>query len=76
MIARKREKNDSVNEIARVLGASKGLGSGRGKSEFVIESGEFIVVIEDKPRADQIVKLTDDGAVDLEYPARDKYALR
>ena len=36
-------------------GASKGLGGGRGKPEFVVESGEFIVVIEDKPRADEIV---------------------
>lgn len=32
-------------------------------------------VIEDKPRADQIVKTTDDGAVDLEYPARQDFAL-
>lgn len=56
-------------------GASKGLGGGRGKPEFVVESGEFIVVIEDKPRADEIVKLTDDGEVDLEFPARKDFAL-
>lgn len=56
-------------------GASKGQGGGRGKPEFVVESGEFIVVIEDKARADQIVKTTDDGVVDLDYPARADFAL-
>lgn len=29
-------------------GASKGLGGGRGKPEFVVESGRFLVVLEDK----------------------------
>lgn len=56
-------------------GASKGQGGGRGKPEFVIESGDFIVVIEDKPRPDQIVKLTEAGHVDLMFPARAEYAL-
>ena len=56
-------------------GASKGQGGGRGKPEFVVESGDFIVVIEDKARADQIVKTTDDGVVDLDYPARADFAL-
>lgn len=60
---------------AAMEGASKGQGGGRGKPEFVIESGDFIVVIEDKPRADQIVKLTDDGDIDLEHPARANFAL-
>ena len=40
-------------------GTSKGQGGGRGKPDFVVESVEFIVVIEDKPRADQIVKTAD-----------------
>ncbi|WOH93764.1 class I SAM-dependent DNA methyltransferase [Corynebacterium urealyticum] len=70
----------SINDAPAYLyeameGASKGQGGGRGKPEFVVESGEFIVVIEDKPRADQIVKTTDDGAVDLAYPARQDFAL-
>lgn len=56
-------------------GASKGQGGGRGKPEFVVESGEFIVVIEDKPHADQILKTTDDGTIDLDYPARKDFAL-
>lgn len=56
-------------------GASKGLGGGRGKPEFVVESGDFIIVIEDKPRVEQLVAFTDDGSVDLEYPARQEFAL-
>lgn len=55
--------------------ASKGQGGGRGKPEFVVESGEFIVVIEDKPEAHQIAKVIDDGSIDLTYPARANYAL-
>ncbi len=56
-------------------GASKGQGGGRGKPEFVIESGEFLVVIEDKPRFDDLVAFGADGAIDLTYPARQDYAL-
>ncbi|WP_219619230.1 hypothetical protein [Brevibacterium ravenspurgense] len=52
--------NDAPAYIYEAMeGASKGQGSGRGKPDFVVESGEFIVVIEDKPRADQIVKTAD-----------------
>lgn len=60
---------------AAMEGASKGQGGGRGKPEFVIESGDFIVVIEDKPRAEELVKLAEDGSVDLTYPARANFAL-
>ncbi|MEJ4100528.1 hypothetical protein V5S96_09205 [Corynebacterium mastitidis] len=56
-------------------GASKSLGGGRGKPEFVVESGEFIIVIEDKPRVEELVKLTDEGSIDLAYPARKDFAL-
>lgn len=60
---------------AAMEGASKGQGGGRGKPEFVIESGEFVIVIEDKPRAEELVKLAEDGSVDLTYPARANFAL-
>src|SRR5690625_967437 len=60
---------------AAMEGASKGQGGGRGKPEFVIESGEFVIVIEDKPRAEELVKLAEDGSVDLSYPARANFAL-
>ncbi|WP_065573826.1 HsdM family class I SAM-dependent methyltransferase [Micrococcus luteus] len=56
-------------------GASKGQGGGRGKPEFVVESGDFVIVIEDKPRVEELVKLADDGSVDLTYPARANFAL-
>lgn len=60
---------------AAMEGASKGQGGGRGKPEFVIESGEFVIVIEDKPRAEELVKLAEDRSVDLTYPARANFAL-
>lgn len=56
-------------------GASKSGGSGRGKPEFVIESGEFIVVVEDKARFEDSLLLDDDGHVVLDPPSRVKYAL-
>ena len=56
-------------------GASKGQGGGRGKPEFVIEAGDFIVVIEDKPGFEQLMVLDDEGEVDLTFPARQDYAL-
>lgn len=56
-------------------GASKSDGSGRGKPEFVVESGDFIVVIEDKARFDNSVLLDDNGNVAMDFPARVKYAL-
>ncbi|AND17999.1 HsdM family class I SAM-dependent methyltransferase [Rathayibacter tritici] len=56
-------------------GSSKSGGAGRGKPEFVIESADFIVVIEDKPRFEDAVFLDDDGRVDLAPAARVRYAL-
>lgn len=56
-------------------GASKSGGSGRGKPEFVIESGEFIVVVEDKARFEDSHLLDDEGRVALDPPSRVKYAL-
>ncbi|CAB0776839.1 Restriction enzyme BgcI subunit alpha [Corynebacterium diphtheriae] len=56
-------------------GASKGTGGGRGKPEFVFESGEFIVVIEDKPDINFSLAYNDADQIDLEYPARATHAL-
>lgn len=56
-------------------GASKGTGGGRGKPEFVIESGRFLVVIEDKARIEESDLLDEAGQIDLTYPARADYAL-
>ncbi|WP_165165422.1 class I SAM-dependent DNA methyltransferase [Corynebacterium qintianiae] len=56
-------------------GASKGTGGGRGKPEFVFESGDFIVVIEDKPDINFSVAYNDAEQLDLEYPARATHAL-
>ncbi|MCD2444343.1 SAM-dependent methyltransferase [Agromyces sp. SYSU K20354] len=56
-------------------GASKSNGTGRGKPEFVIESGDFLVVIEDKGRYEDSVSLDDEGQIDTTYPARANYAL-
>ena len=55
-------------------GASKGRGGGRGKPEFLVESGDFLIVIEDKPHLDES-SLIEDGVIDIEYPARAEYAL-
>ena len=56
-------------------GASKSGGSGRGKPEFVVESGEFLVVIEDKAKYEDSVSVTGEGRIDLAPTARVKYAL-
>lgn len=56
-------------------GASKALGGGRGKPEFIVESGEFIIVIEDKLRFEDSVQLDEDGVVDVSHPARANFAL-
>nr|WP_286981379.1 N-6 DNA methylase [Corynebacterium sp. UBA5992] len=56
-------------------GASKGVGGGRGKPEFVFESGNFIVVIEDKADHKMAIGYADTDDLDLEFPARSNFAL-
>ncbi|WP_310889764.1 HsdM family class I SAM-dependent methyltransferase [Clavibacter capsici] len=56
-------------------GASKGTGNGRGKPEFVVESGDFLVVIEDKARFEDSFVLDSSNNVDISYPARANFAL-
>ncbi|TFD65605.1 SAM-dependent DNA methyltransferase [Cryobacterium sp. Hb1] len=67
--------NDAPKYLYDALeGASKGQGGGRGKPEFVVESGDFIVVIEDKARTEHSMLIVD-GVLDLGFPARSDYAL-
>lgn len=68
--------SDAPSYIYEALeGASKSGGSGRGKPEFVVESGEFIVVVEDKARFEDSHLLDDEGRVALDASSRVKYAL-
>jgi type I restriction enzyme M protein len=67
--------NDAPKYIYDALeGASKGLGGGRGKPEFVVESGHFLIVLEDKAAIERSALLVD-GRVDVSHPARSDYAL-
>lgn len=67
---------DAPTYIYQALeGASKSVGSGRGKPEFVIESGEFLVVIEDKAKYEDSVAFDEEGHIDVGPAARVKYAL-
>lgn len=56
-------------------GASKSLGGGRGKPEFVIESGDFLAVIENKARFEHSKEIDDEDNISTEYPARLNFAL-
>ncbi len=68
--------SDAPSYIYEALeGASKSGGAGRGKPEFVIESGEFIVVVEDKARFEDSMLLDDQGRIALDPSSRVKYAL-
>ncbi|MBD8207775.1 N-6 DNA methylase [Microbacterium sp. CFBP 8790] len=68
--------SDAPSYIYEALeGASKSGGSGRGKPEFVVESGEFIVVVEDKARFEDSHLLDDEGRVALDSISRVRYAL-
>lgn len=58
-----------------LAGASKSTGGGYGQPEFIIESDDYLVVIEDKKDIDKSFLLNDDHRIDLEYPARANYAL-
>lgn len=67
--------SDAPTYIYEALeGASKS-GSGRGKPEFVVESGEFVVVVEDKGRFEDSLSLDEDGRIRGDSAARIKYAL-
>jgi hypothetical protein len=67
--------NDAPKYIYDALeGASKGLGGGRGKPEFVVESGDFLIIVEDKSAIERSTLLVD-GMVDISHPARSDYAL-
>lgn len=67
--------SDAPTYIYNALkGGSKGKGRGPGKPEFLIESGDFLVVVEDKADLTRSKLLLDDQ-IDIGYPARSEYAL-
>lgn len=67
--------SDAPTYIYNALkGGSKGKGRGPGKPEFLIESGDFLVAVEDKADLTRSKLLLDDQ-IDIGYPARSEYAL-
>lgn len=67
--------SDAPTYIYNALkGGSKGQRSGPGKPEFLVESGNFLVVVEDKADLTKS-KLIVDDEIDISYPARSEYAL-
>src|SRR5690606_23568081 len=61
--------------VDALRGASKSQsGKGPGKPEFVFESGQFLVIVEDKRQLDRTIKTADDK-VDTGWPARMHYAV-
>lgn len=68
--------SDAPTYIYNALkGGSKGKGRrGPGKPEFLIESGDFLVVVEDKADLAKS-KLIVDDRIDITHPARADYAL-
>ena len=67
--------SDAPTYIYNALkGGSKGKGRGPGTPEFLIESGDFLVVVEDKADLTRSKLLLDDQ-IDIGYPARSEYAL-
>lgn len=56
--------NPEINKALK--GASKQGGKGVGKPEFVIQNGEYLIVIEDKRSNDKLVKYDAQGNIDKE----------
>ncbi|PZT87692.1 MAG: SAM-dependent methyltransferase [Citromicrobium sp.] len=67
--------SDAPTYIYNALkGGSKGKRRGPGKPEFLVESDNFLVVVEDKADLTRS-KLMLDDQIDIGYPARSEYAL-
>ena len=56
--------NPEINKALK--GASKQGGKGIGKPEFVIQNGDYLIVIEDKKNNDKLVKYDEKGQIDKE----------
>lgn len=63
-------------EISKALkGASKQGGKGIGKPEFVIQNGEYLIVIEDKKSNDKLIKYNEANKIDKEISSLKNYAV-
>lgn len=70
------EQGSSNIEINKALkGASKQGGKGIGKPEFVIQNGEYLIVIEDKRSNDNLIKYDEDGLIDKAVSSLKNFAV-
>jgi type I restriction enzyme M protein len=69
------EQGSSIKEVKDALkdGSKTGKG-GIGKPEFVLQSGDFLVIVEDKLHNDKNIKFTDDNELDLHINSVRDYA--
>lgn len=65
--------NPEINKALK--GASKQGGKGIGKPEFVIQNGEYLIVIEDKRSNDKLIKYDEENKIDKEISSLKDYAV-
>lgn len=65
--------NPEINKSLK--GASKQGGKGIGKPEFIIQNGEYLIVIEDKRSNDKLIKYDEDGRIDKEVSSLKSFAI-
>ncbi len=65
--------NPEINKALK--GASKQGGKGIGKPEFVIQNGEYLIVIEDKRSNEKLIKYDEEGKIDKEITSLKDYAV-
>lgn len=69
------EQTSSNPEIRKALkGASKQNGKGVGKPEFIFNSNDHLIIIEDKLDSGKLIK-PEKGEIDLKYPAINLFAV-
>jgi len=70
------EQGSSILDIREALkNASKTGKGGIGKPEFIAQSGEFLIIIEDKLENDKNIKLDEENKLDLSTKATTEYAV-
>lgn len=65
--------NPEINKSLK--GASKQGGKGIGKPEFIIQNGEYLIVIEDKRSNDKLIKYDEDGRIDKDVSSLKSFAI-
>lgn len=65
--------NPEINKALK--GASKQGGKGIGKPEFVIQNGEYLIVIEDKRSNDKLIKYDEESKIDKKTISLKDYAV-